>query len=79
MFLEKKEKNNLSTVLLNLILILIFQNPTLVKSKNENHQNTMCDSSEEPYGFTDHQSGEKTKEKITFDWFACKKKTDYFH
>ena len=39
----------------------MFQNPTHVKSKNENHQILMCDSSKEPYGFTDHKSAEKNR------------------
>ena len=52
------KKNKLS----NFLLILIFQNPiTLVKSKNENHQNSVCDSSKEPYRFTKHKFEEKTK------------------
>ena len=36
-----------------------FSNPTLVKSKNENHQMLMCDTSKEPPGLTDHRSEDK--------------------
>ena len=60
---KKKEEKKLSNFLLN----LIFQNPIIVKSKNENHQYSMCDSSKEPYGFTDYESEEKTKKKLIFD------------
>ena len=48
---------------------MVFQNPTLVKSKNENHQNSMCDSSKEPYGYTDH----KSEKILIFYWFVSKK------
>ena len=63
---------------------MIFQNPTLVKSKDENHRKSMCNSSKEPYGFTDYKSEEKKKKMLIFDWFVgkkktCFKKTRYFH
>ena len=38
----------------NWFLVLIFQNPTLVKSKKENRQNLMCDTSKEPHWLSDH-------------------------
>ena len=37
----------------------IFQNPTHVKLKNTNLQNSICDSSKEPHWLTDQKSEEK--------------------
>ena len=60
--LEKTKKIKLSNFLLNLILNFDFSiSQVPVQSKNENHQNSMSDSSKEPYGFTGHKSEEKTK------------------
>ena len=51
---------------LNLILNFDFSksHPGLVKSKNENHQNSMCDSSKEPYWLSDSKSEENRKKNI---------------
>ena len=60
---KKYEQDNLITTELgwanNVIFdFQIFSNPTLVKSKNENHQILMCDTSKEPL---DHKSEDKIK------------------
>ena len=47
--LEKAKKNLSAHFLLNLILNFDFSKSHHVKSKNENHQNSMCDSSKEPH------------------------------
>ena len=72
--------------MLNSILNFDFSKSYPCKVKIENHQNSMCDSSKEPYGFTDHKSEKKTKKYwyLTDLWAkTCFKKTltdsDYFH
>ena len=50
------------------ILRLPLKNPTLVKSKNENHQNSMYGSSKEPHWLTDHKSEEKLKKDWLDEW-----------
>ena len=59
--LERAKKISCQIFCLIWFLIPIFQNSTLVKSKNENHQNSICDGSKEPHWFTDHKSEEKLK------------------
>ena len=47
--LESAKKNLSAHFLLYLILNFDFSKSHHVKSKNENHQNSMCDSSKEPH------------------------------
>ena len=47
--LERAKKILSAHFLLNLILNFDFSKSHHVKSKNENHQNSMCDSSKEPH------------------------------
>ena len=51
-YVLEKTKKKLSNFLLNLILYFDFSKFHLIKSKKENYQNSMCDSSKEPYRFT---------------------------
>ena len=41
------------------VVDFLFSNPTLVKSKNENRQILMCETSKEQLGLTVHKSEEK--------------------
>ena len=60
-YLEKAKKRKIFNNVLNLSLNFDFWKTHPSKVKNENHQNSMCDSLKEPHGLTNHKSEEKMK------------------